>query len=160
HTLADVLRAPIDLGKLPGGTPESIRRLLQRCLDRSVKNRLRDIGEARVTISQVGKEVVEPVQSAPVRSRGSIAAWIAASVLAVALGVLAFFHFREPAPSEHALRYTIAVPDGGSIVHSFAVSPNGKQVVAAVRVNGKIGLWLRPMDALQWQPMPMTDEAI
>jgi len=47
HTLADVLRAPIDLTRLPAGTPPAIRDLLWRCLDRHVKNGLRDIGEAR-----------------------------------------------------------------------------------------------------------------
>jgi serine/threonine protein kinase len=50
HTLADVLRAPINFEKLPKETPKSIRDLLLRCLDRDVKNRLRDVGEARVAI--------------------------------------------------------------------------------------------------------------
>ena len=50
HTLADVLRAPIDFTKLPPATPSSIRHLLERCLDRDVKSRLRDMGEARVAI--------------------------------------------------------------------------------------------------------------
>src|SRR5215469_7957152 len=45
HTLADVLRAEIDLGKLPKETPQPIRDLLRRCLDRDVRRRLRDIGE-------------------------------------------------------------------------------------------------------------------
>src|SRR4051795_11955905 len=36
HTLADVLRAPIDLEVLPKSTPQSIRALLTRCLDRDV----------------------------------------------------------------------------------------------------------------------------
>src|SRR6266852_6647582 len=56
HTLADVLRAEIDYERLPQGTPGTIRELLRRCLDRDVKNRLRDIGEARVVLSNVGKE--------------------------------------------------------------------------------------------------------
>src|SRR5580698_7564160 len=56
HTLADVLRAPINFDKLPKETPRTIRDLVRRCLDRNVKNRLRDIGEARVTIQNVGKE--------------------------------------------------------------------------------------------------------
>jgi len=50
HTLADVLRAPIDFDKLPKETPKAIRDLLRRCLDRDVRKRLRDIGEARVGI--------------------------------------------------------------------------------------------------------------
>ena len=52
HTLADVLRGPIDFEGLPKETPAPIRDLLRRCLDRDVKTRLRDIGEARVTIAK------------------------------------------------------------------------------------------------------------
>src|SRR5215468_10032617 len=37
HTLADVLRAPIDFHNLPAATPPAIRELLKRCLDRDVK---------------------------------------------------------------------------------------------------------------------------
>src|SRR6185369_10773718 len=46
HTLADVLRSEIDLRTLPANTPPAVRTLLRRCLDRNVRNRLRDIGEA------------------------------------------------------------------------------------------------------------------
>ena len=53
-TLADVLRMEIDFSRLPSETPLAIRNLLRRCLDRDVKNRLRDIGEARVVIDTVG----------------------------------------------------------------------------------------------------------
>jgi hypothetical protein len=50
HTLAEVLRRPIDLGELPKDTPPSVRNLITRCLERDVKRRLRDIGEARIVL--------------------------------------------------------------------------------------------------------------
>ena len=50
--LAAVLRQEIDLSALPPETPAGIRWLLTRCLDRDVKRRLRDIGEARVAIEE------------------------------------------------------------------------------------------------------------
>ena len=52
HTLADVLKGDIDLGRLPKDTPRAVRDLLRRCLERDVKMRLRDIGEARIAIQQ------------------------------------------------------------------------------------------------------------
>ena len=52
HTLADVLRSEVDWNRLPQHTPRSIRRLLERCLDRDLKHRLRDIGEARIAIEE------------------------------------------------------------------------------------------------------------
>ena len=49
-TLAAVLRQDIELKALPEQTTPSIRRLLRRCLERDPKQRLRDIGEARIEI--------------------------------------------------------------------------------------------------------------
>src|SRR6202011_4171698 len=46
HVLADVIKGEIDLSKLPSSTPNTIRNLLERCLDRDLKNRLQWIGEA------------------------------------------------------------------------------------------------------------------
>src|SRR5438132_4033036 len=48
--LASVVRAEPDWNLLPAGTPEAIRGLLRRCLTKDPKQRLRDIGEARITI--------------------------------------------------------------------------------------------------------------
>src|SRR5207237_4721863 len=42
--LASVLRQDIYWAALPADTPPRLRRLLDRCLDRDVKTRLRDIG--------------------------------------------------------------------------------------------------------------------
>src|SRR5689334_16229726 len=61
HTLADVLRAEIDFVKLPVSIPSPIRELLKRCLDRDLKTRLRDIGEARIAIQ---KYLANPVDEA------------------------------------------------------------------------------------------------
>ncbi len=52
-TLAAVLRQEIDWTALPAGTPAAIRQLLRRCLARSPKNRLRDIGDARIVLEEV-----------------------------------------------------------------------------------------------------------
>ena len=35
---------------LPADTPTSVKHLLRRCLDKDLKQRLRDIGEARVEL--------------------------------------------------------------------------------------------------------------
>ena len=49
-TLAAVLRQDIDWTALPASTPAPVRRLIARCLDRDVRRRLRDIGEARIVL--------------------------------------------------------------------------------------------------------------
>ena len=63
-TLAAVLRQDIDWTALPASTPASVRRLIARCLDRDVRRRLRDIGEARIVLDD---------PAAP--ARGDAGAW-------------------------------------------------------------------------------------
>jgi Tol biopolymer transport system component len=155
HTLADVLRAEIDFGKLPASTPQPIRQLLKRCLDRNVKTRLRDIGEARIALANPVASEPPPVVAASSRSPLS---WFVAAVLLVALATVSFIHFREQPPEQQPLRYTIA-PPVNSTVHSFAISPNGRHLAAAAAINGKTQLWLRDLDALQMQPISGTDGA-
>ncbi|HET9178725.1 MAG TPA: protein kinase [Terriglobia bacterium] len=56
ETISDVLAAVLtkepDLATLPPTTPSGIQRLLRRCLVKDAKQRLRDIGEARIAIEE------------------------------------------------------------------------------------------------------------
>jgi Tol biopolymer transport system component len=79
-------------------------------------------------------------------------------VALAALSALAFVRFREVQPQEQMLRYTVAAPES-SKVESFAISPDGHTLAIAAVANGKRQLWLRPMDALQAQPMASTEDA-
>ena len=138
------------------GVPVEVRRLLKKCLEKDPKKRLRDIGDVWELLE--APVAAAPAASSPARQGGGSLLWIAATVIAVgALDTLAFLHFREAPPPEHTLHYTIAPPEGVQNVNSFAVSPDGRTVVMAAAVNGKLQLWQRPLDALQWQPMPSTD---
>src|SRR6202166_1962542 len=85
HTLADVLRGPIDFDKLPKETPPAIRDLLRRCLDRNVKTRLRDIGEARIVLTGPVGQVhdLSPTGRGPVPRGRSHVAWSMAAALSV-----------------------------------------------------------------------------
>ncbi len=49
-TLAAVLAKDPDWGALPAATPPRLRRLLVRCLEKDPRQRLADIGDARVQI--------------------------------------------------------------------------------------------------------------
>src|SRR6202044_652210 len=91
-TLASVLRGPIDFTQLPRETPSAIRSLLRRCLGRDVKNRLRDIGEARIAIDAALAGERQPIASAPdQRPRHPWPPWSVATALA-GLATVAFLH--------------------------------------------------------------------
>jgi serine/threonine-protein kinase len=133
HTLADVLRGEIDVNKLPAGTPSGILDLIRRCLDRDVKTRLRDIGEARIVIQ---KYLVNPVveERAPTAQPGrqGVLPWVLAAVFAVVALALALLHLRETQPAEHVLRYSIQAPEKTRI-DTFALSPDGNYLAIAAR---------------------------
>jgi serine/threonine protein kinase len=159
HTLADVLRAPIDLGQLPEETPPTIRELIRRCLDRNLKNRLRDIGEARIAIdnSSAGPAVAAPVKS----SRWPWA--VAAAALVAALGWTAW---REK-PRETLVPgiFDVNPPVGGRfapIVHigGSAISPDGRTLAfVAVTAKGETLLHVRPLNSLEARALPGTEDA-
>jgi serine/threonine protein kinase len=116
HTLADVLRAPIDFDKLPQETPLAIRDLLRRCLDRNVKNRLRDIGEARVAIQNVGKEPEVPAQVSTVAAlRFPWIPWSAAALFLFLALVISFLYLRQTPGAN--ITYNQYGPNSNSALH-------------------------------------------
>ena len=54
ETMAQVIMKDVDWTPLPKNTPSSISRLLERCLERDPRQRLRDIGEARIGLEASG----------------------------------------------------------------------------------------------------------
>src|ERR1700675_1922656 len=92
HTLADVLRRSIDFDTLTA--PALIKTLLRRCLDRDVKTRLRDIGEARITIARY---LADPANGEVTRGARPRSLWAACAVAAV-LAVLAMVGWLRPRP--------------------------------------------------------------
>jgi eukaryotic-like serine/threonine-protein kinase len=128
-TLASVLRGPIDFDKLPRETPAAIRGLLRRCLDRDLKNRLRDIGEARIAIDAVLAGETSFVEGAPQpgRARRPLMAWSVAAALAVGLAAVAFLHFRErPPAAAPPVRFQIQAPENATPL--MKLSPDGRKL--------------------------------
>ena len=51
-TIVAILERPPDWGALPSTTPVAVRRLLAHCLEKDVRRRLRDIGDARLVLDE------------------------------------------------------------------------------------------------------------
>jgi len=77
-TIAKILERDADWKALPTSTPPRIRELLQRCLEKDPRKRLRDIGEARLALEGVRSGPAAPAvtaETAPVLPRNPIARW-------------------------------------------------------------------------------------
>ena len=124
--LTSVLTREPDLTALPASTPQSIRRLIRRCLEKGRDERLRDIGDARIEIRDAlagGDTQQEPDTSgpAPHRSRERLA-WIGAlAALTAALGGSLMF-VRRPVPAAPEMRVDISTPPTMAPL-SQAISP-------------------------------------
>jgi hypothetical protein len=153
-TLAAVLRAEIDLDDLPRDVPPSVRRLLERCLDRDPRTRLRDAGEARIVLEEPGQEAVDGERAAG--PRASRLPWIIAAVVAALLGVAVGRLLLSPATDEMpVLSFRITGEDPELRTGSIALSPDGRNLVMLVEMSGGMTeLWLRPLGESRARPLP------
>jgi len=167
--IARILQGEPDWSTLPARTPERVRGLLRRCLEKDARRRLRDIGDARMEI--------EDVQSVPASS-SSIAAggtgatgsrrlfeWGRLAVVALLAAALTWFvprASRGPARSQPT-RFTIPQPEGvflSSDGASPALSPDGRSLAfIAADSTGVSRIWLRPLESTDGKPMAGTDRA-
>jgi serine/threonine-protein kinase len=156
HTLADVLRAPIDFGKLPADTPPAIRELLRRCLDRDVKTRLRDIGEARIAIDRPREAA--PVVSVPVERKRRVLPWAVA--LAVMAGLAGAGWWRATRPTDRPLMWlSVDLGPDARAGRDFtaAISPDGTRLVFPIGDSGASRLAVRPLGQPNAVPLAGTE---
>ncbi len=166
--LAAVLRQALDWSVLPAATPSRVRRLLVRCLERDARMRLRDIGEARVEIDKTiagvaddaaGSQAIQPPTSSGLRGRLAWMVAAAALLVAAAMTLPAVRYLRQtPTSAPPETRLEITTP-ATSDVMSFALSPDGRQIVFVASGDGASRLWVRPLDTTAAQPLAGTDGA-
>lgn len=103
-TLAGVLARNPEWDKLPADTPRPVRRLLERCLDKEITERLQAIGEARIAIrgfldDPTGAEEATPERAAAAAGPGlRRLALIAVPLIALAAAAAWFLKPAPPAP--------------------------------------------------------------
>ena len=161
-TLAAVLRSDIDLEKVEKVAPPPILRLIRRCLDRDQQNRLRDIGEARVTVQEyladpAADEVDRAVAFLPAVSKRQMVGWLLPCAIATAIITLTAVWILSPQPVPKPLtRMALVLPSDQQLSssgrHQVALSPDGTHLVYVANNQ----LYLRAMDQLEAKPIPGT----
>ena len=158
ESIAAIVRAEPDWGKLPPVTPAAIRRLLRRCLTKDPRERLTDIGVARLEIKDALTAPRSDADQPALRPHRPRLPWIVATLsVALMLAVVAWSLQRQSVDLA-AMRLEI-VPPAGFSPESLALSPDGKLLAFVAPVNGIPSLWVRRLDQDSAQPVPGTDEA-
>jgi serine/threonine-protein kinase len=160
-TLASVLRSEPDWKRLPEDAPAGLRRLLRRCLQKDPRQRLRDIGEARIALDDLlsGAPGDDAVPAAPAveSRRGRWALAMAGAVVlaaaATALAVLSLSPGPVPAPLS---KFEIS-PDNLDVdeTRAPALSPDGRAMVFVA--GGQ--LWIRSLDTTEPRAIAGTEGA-
>ncbi len=181
ETTTDVLAAVVikepEWATLPPDTPPAIRNLLRRCLQKDAKQRLRDIGDARITIEEAlaGGTDVPPVtvhgqdaratgsQRPPLQPWRHALPWAAVWALSMALigGLVGSWQARRSAAPPQVLR--LVINDTSGLTTLPAISPDGR-VVAYARQPSSGGpargtLLVRALDQFSETLIPGTQEA-
>ena len=171
ETLGAVFRQPIDLDALPASTSPAVRRLVERCLERDPRLRLRDIGEARIALAQA--QAAGPADAQLQPRAAATAGWkralpwvLVALAAAVALTAIGLARTRRPAKTEPRPLIAIGVelPAGFVLAADEApvldLSRDGRILV--FEANGPSGrqLFRRSLDRTGVEPIEGTAGAV
>jgi len=156
-TVSDTLAAVLTAEPTWDRVPATVRPLLERCLAKDPKRRLRDIGDVDLALD------VAPVTPATRSPGQSWAAWIAASILlivSIALAPIALLHFRERPPAPAPMRFQIPSSVTLAASGNIGLSPDGRHFAfMGVGADGLVRVWIREMDTLEMRPLPGSEAA-
>jgi serine/threonine-protein kinase len=162
ETLADVMKSEPRWLALPPDTPANVRNIVQRCVEKDPRQRVRDIGDVRLAL-EGAFELVAADTSAPasgVRALGRRPLMLTLGMLIGAAITGVGIWFLRPSASarpEPVSRFTITLPAdqpftaGGR--HLVALSPQGTHLV--YQANDR--LYLRAIDQLSATPIQGTE---
>jgi len=171
-TLAAVIRGKPDWSLLPADAPHRLRALLHRCLQKEPKQRLRDIGEARIAIEDVLSGASPDASGDGVAPRGEsrpgrlALLGLGTLLLGAGVGAIATWNLK-PSPESAApvARFQIDLPAGQRLATSgsaLALSADGSQLAYVATSEGSDvrRIYLRAMNTEEIQPVAGTEGAM
>ena len=150
-------------------TPPAFEHLVKTCLQKNPEERYQTAHDIKLELRWIAEGGSAPAaQVVPLspRTRRERITWAAVVALAVALGAAAGFFLSRPSQPARTIRTVIAPPESntfrltGDLAGPPVLSPDGSYVAfTAGAADGKVMLWVRPMDKLEAHALPGTDDA-
>jgi eukaryotic-like serine/threonine-protein kinase len=148
-TIVAILKHEPDWNALPEKVPANIRRLLRRCLEKDSRQRLRDIGDARIELDDTTTDSTMPLASSSVGRRSSreLLAWtLVAVILATSIFILVRIRMIGVSSGSNAapsFTRVTRLTSGPALDYGPAVSPDGKWVAYLSDSRGPVDLWVK-----------------
>ncbi len=163
-SLGATLHKEADLSLLPPGTPTRIREMLVSCLAKDRRNRLHDIGDARLAIEQAAHDEPARAQVARRAPWREAIAWIAALIgVGTFIGALVMRPAAPTAPNDPVIRFTVTAPPGTRVNPesvNAVLSPDGRRLAfLASEPGGRDRVWVRDFDKSASRVLEGTDGA-
>jgi Tol biopolymer transport system component len=151
ETVSDVLAAVLtrepDWSALPASTPTRVVQLLRRCLERDPKQRLRDIGEARIALAAAASEPEAPplARSAAPGRLWLMPALVAAAAIAFAAGYAIRRSPAPPAPLVGASTVLRQLTFDPGLEAEPSFSPDGNYLAYTTNDRGSLDIVVMPL---------------
>src|SRR5262245_58700519 len=136
-----VIHKEPDWSALGANIPATVRIVLQRCLEKDPKRRLRDVGDVRLALDgafethEPAASASAPASAAP-RWRGAAVLAAVAVAASIAAGTAVWSLTRTMPAIVSPVRFTIAPPAQTQLVQFFALSPDGRSLAFFVTESG------------------------
>ncbi|HYL35145.1 MAG TPA: protein kinase [Bryobacteraceae bacterium] len=152
EALAAVIHKEPDLTQVPA----PVRSVVERCLRKDPRKRMRDIGDVRMALEEqpTGAEVQPQATGA---GHGKLPWMVAGSLLLATLG-LGYLAYRHVTEETRVLRLTVLPPEKAT-ADMEAVSPDGRRIVFVGMQEGRSELWVRELDSLSVRLLVGTEDA-
>ena len=162
ETVSDIIGAVMRAEPDWSALPVAGRALMKRCLVKDPRQRLRDIGDARIELGAARDEGPVPA----VRQRAALLPFVTALMGAVVTAAVFWVAGPTSTPtpdSTSVMRATISLPEGQRqprlMWAPLAISPDGKLLAYVAQDATGTHLFLRPLDAFESRKLPGTEDA-
>ncbi len=158
-TLGNVMKVEPNWQRLPASMPPRVGQVMRACLQKNPKQRMGDVQSVRLALEGAFEAAAAETTAVAPSSSGRRLAWVVAAIAVMGMAALALpavRHLLETSPPETRTEIVTPATDQPA---SFALAPDGRQIVFVASGDGASRLWVRSLATAAVQPLAGTEGA-